>query len=32
MTDVREHVTIENNNEGTTSVPEQDTALTIVHD
>jgi hypothetical protein len=26
MTDVREHVTYENNNKGTTSVPEQEAA------
>jgi hypothetical protein len=32
MTDVREHVIDENNNEGTTSVPEQEAASSIVHD
>jgi hypothetical protein len=32
MTDVCEHVIIENNNEGTTSVPEQEAALSMVHD
>jgi hypothetical protein len=32
MTDVHEHVITENNNEGTTSVPEQEAALSIVHD
>jgi hypothetical protein len=32
MTDVREHVIHEYNNEGTTSVPDQEAALSIVHD
>jgi hypothetical protein len=32
MTDVREHVITKNNNEGTTSVPEQEATLSIVHD
>jgi hypothetical protein len=32
MTDVHEHVITKNNNEDPTSVPEQEAALSIVHD
>jgi hypothetical protein len=32
MTDVRDHVITKNNNEGTTPVPEQEAAFSIVHD